>query len=702
MGHQHQQAPAITQATATSAAQIELEEPVAQPVALDSVRTASLMLRQVQVSGERSYKSGGIGQAIAFIRRLEDVLDEVRALEKLQPSSVSALGEELARVRETTTRIASRLHNDEKLSTFAADVIAKLDNMNPASAVPASAVAPKDLSTPERTELVRLELAAARTQVGVVLAAPPKNVDEAARIVAPLKGHLAEARNAAMAIDRSMRGPLFADVDQVSQELDGVERALTMDPKFAWHAAFAGAFDAENRLRSAVGLHARARAYSGTVDPKAAAQQVLEELNDTGAAKKSRPDPATATPQQSVVDVGLNIASAYERMHDDMMQFQSDLSVTDPPALSIGDMLVNATLTILMDVVTAGIASFMGDALTKVLASPGAAAAAAKVANELGGGRSAATIAKKVAEHEALRQASINAAARSRVAGIMKMGTSKLQIAPATPSSPTLLSHFVATTIAGITAAKLDSTRLVVGLGDALSQLDPAALRELDLEMLAKIDDPARALVARALIEYERLRTENAVAARAGHVDPLLNAKHVVNWRDEDIAGVLEVGLNVSSADDVTFDYLRLQGSEPSARARLHANKQPLRGLGLHRIFHIRFASAKLDPTVASVLQLRDFLTFGVGATEGLELETIDEKEWLWLRLLAAGNQVNDLNALALELRDQELGDANTPEKAATHLRHQIEQRVSRDAAIAKVRSMISFGDTLTTEKVAP
>jgi hypothetical protein len=701
MGHQHEQAPAITQATATSPAPIELEEPVAQPVALDSVRTASLMLRQVQVAGERSYQSGGIGQAIAFIRRLEDVLDEVRALEKLQPSSVSALGGELASVRETTTRIASRLGTDERLSTFAADVLAKLDNMNPASVAPAATAALKDLSTPERTELVRLELAAARTQVGVVLAAPPKNVDDAARVVAPLKGHLAEARNAAMAIDRFARGPLFADVDQVSQELDGVERALTMDPKFAWHAAFAGAFDAENRLRSAVGLPARARAYSGTVDPKAAANQVLEELNSAGTAKP-RSDPATKTPQESVVDVGLNIASAYEHMHDKMGAFGKALSVTDPPSLSIGDMLFNAAVTIILDLATAGIASFMGGALTKALAVP-----VQKAAHEMedivveGMVVDATAIAKTATEHEAIRQAGVKAFVTGRVAGVMKMASSKLQIT-LQPSSPTVLDRFVATTMAGITAAKLDSTRLVVGLGEALSQLDPAALRELDAAMLNNIDEPASALVARALVEYEKLRTENAVAIRADHTDPLLEAKHIGIGRDEDIDGVLEVGLNVSATNEVTFDYLRLQGSEPAARARLHENKQPLRTLGLHRIFHVRFASAKLDPTVASVLQIRDYLTFGVGATEGLQLETIDEKEWLWLRLLAAGNQVHDLNAVALELRDQELGAANTPEAAAAHLRHQVEQRVSRDAALAKVRSMIAFSDTVTTDKVVP
>ncbi|MEO8845883.1 MAG: hypothetical protein ABI704_30205, partial [Kofleriaceae bacterium] len=258
------------------------------------------------------------------------------------------------------------------------------------------------------------------------------------------------------------------------------------------------------------------------------------------------------------------------------------------------------------------------------------------------------------------------------------------------------------TAIAGITDAKLNSTGLVAGLGEALSQLDPAALGELDLEMKLKIKEPARALRERALSEYERLRTENALARRAGHADPLLEAKHLGNWRDEDIAGVLEVGLNVSATNDVTFEYVRLQSSEPAARSRLREKKQPIRALGLHRIFHVRFASAQSNSPVAALLEARDYLTFGVGATEGLQLETIDEKEWLWLRLLAAGDQVNDLEALALELRDREFGDANTPEKAAKHLRHQVEQRVSRDAALARVRAMIAFGDTVTTDKVAP
>lgn len=664
------------------------------------------MLRQILVAGERAYQNGGIGQAIAYTRRLEDVLDEVNALEKLQPAAAAALGEDLARVRETMTRIASRLGNDEKLSTFAADVLAKLDGLKPASVSPLAAAPPaKDLSPGERMELVRLELAAARTQVDIVLATNPKNVDEAARVCAPLKGHLDEARNAAFGIDRSTRGPLFADVDQVSRELDAVERSLTMDPRFAWHSAFAGAFDAENRLRSTVGLPARARAYSGKVDPTAAAEQVLKELQVSGTGKESRVDAATATPQELVVHVGLNIASTYERMHNAMTAFKDDFAVEDPPTLSIGDILVNASVAFLLDVATAGVASFVGNALGKVLTVPAAAAAKETVheAEELvvEGNVIPMTMAS-VATNEAVRNASANDAIRSRVTGIMKGATTKAQITPPHPSAPTLLNHFVANAIARITDGKLDSTKLIVSLGQALSQLDPSALRALNEEMLERINDPATAMYDRAVVEFEKLRTANALAQKQDSGDPRLDAKHVGNWRDEDIAGVLEVGLHVSASNQVTFDHLRLQGGEPAAREWLRRTKQPLRSLGLHRIFNVRFESALPAPGLASVFHGRDYVTFGVGAKGGLQLETLDEKEWLWLRLFAADRSVHDLNALALAVSDHDGGIGATPEQAAEHLRHQMEMKISRDAAVAKVRSLIMFGDTLTTDKVEP
>ncbi|MEO8551747.1 MAG: hypothetical protein ABI678_17340, partial [Kofleriaceae bacterium] len=518
-----------------------------------------------------------------------------------------------------------------------------------------------------------------------------------------LKGHLDEARNAALSIERFTRAPLFADVDQVSREMDGVERALVMDPKFAWHAAFAGAFDSENRLRSSVGLPARARAYSGKVDPVAAAAEVGKVLARAERGNDQPADPATASPQALVVNVGLNIASAYERMHDGMSAFERAFSVTDPPKLSIGDILLNASVAFLLDVASAGVATYVSGALGKALAAPAAAASKAELeiehivveGNVIPGALAAS--APNVATAP-----SVNESLKSRVTGIMRGASAKAQILPGQPTAPTVLNHFVATALASITAAKLDSAKTITGLGEALAQLDVSALRALNEEMTRRVADPSDALYDRAVVEYEKLRTANAAAARAGRVDPLLDAKHLGNVRDEDIAGVLEVGLHVSASNRTTFDYLRLQAGEPAGRKWLHEHKQPLRNLGMHRIFHVRFDSAEPAPGLAALLQGRDYLTFGVGATEGLQLETINEQEWLWLRLLAADRPVDDVHAFALDLRDRDDLEGRTPQEAAAHLRHQLDMRISRDAALARVRSLIAFGDTLTSDKVEP
>jgi hypothetical protein len=259
---------------------------------LDTTHAIELVLRAMQERAIRAVRMAASPARDAHVAAAADAIaiyaQEAARLATIQRADWSRLRVPLANMLLEVHELRLELLSDQSasLKEHLDGALAHLHHMVPeklweSAAAVTRGVALGVMGEKQHLELARQAIAALTTEVGRFRALKPgSDRAQAIEICAPLPTHCAVAIDAAMAItDRRRRFTLTPDVERASSELDFLASFLVMAPRLTWDRSFAAVFDAENRLRQAIGATPRVRPYSGKVDPKEALDQIEHAAN---------------------------------------------------------------------------------------------------------------------------------------------------------------------------------------------------------------------------------------------------------------------------------------------------------------------------------------------------------------------------------------------------------------------------------------
>ncbi|MBX3158371.1 MAG: DUF4157 domain-containing protein [Deltaproteobacteria bacterium] len=663
------------------------------PNTLITSDTASLLLRDLAQSIATARREAGPGRGAELVGaalKADRATSELVALTRIDPIEWPTVGAELTAASSAMLGLAADLAR-LKLDGVSATVVAsrrRLERIvDPATWKQsgeggASTVA---LTVSERAELARQAIAAARRQVGVVLAHNDR--DNLAILCEPIRIHLVTAEDAVSTIAADERAELTADVEKLSSDLSKLDERLTRTPEVPWHENLATMFDAERELaRHVLGNKAKElkRGYTGTVDPKKAGKDLVD------AAKESAPtgrDVRAADVPAAVKHVAIALQAMHEQRTQAIDNLAMDLKEEwAPPRSTVFDNLVDIVIATAFAAVTGGIGSLVADRFKKVLEK----AHGAKVAQELEG----LTDAKKKLVGDKLK--SSGALGRTVAADAAKDGSKEMFKRLASSSGPKPnasdsnagdMRNFFFQQHKRLLASRGKELALeAANLATPLARLELPVLQALIDELNGLADVAHQLEYDVALREWEKFRVTMGTMSpgTSTHGDPNLDGRGETGAREDAISGLIEIGAQVDLDSDTRLrvGYVHLRHGEPAAVRRLRSHPQPL--TAFHRKIYLHLLGTV--PVLPRPLGAGGIVTIGIGADAGFQPTSLSRGEIEMLKAYLAGRRSG-----------VEIWQA---EHASPKLRALGERSVADERAIAFARELATMLDHLTTAQL--
>ena len=495
-----------------------------------------------------------------------------------------------------------------------------------------AAAAPLDEAA--HLDLARHAMGAARAHLENTPVLEPKTAAAQAKVFsAPLKLHFAIASDEAHAVtDRRARRTLKPDVEAVSVAMDQLAESLAMKPQIPWDVSFASAFDAENELRSELGLVARARPYSGNVDPVAAMQQVRGIANGEEEEVRGQtwhdPDAAVAAIHEAITHI-------FDRQLHAIRDLSTNLLHRDPtPSRSWADMLVEVATNVALMVAAGAIGGAVSGLLKPRLEALQVGLTVPRSTMALLSKEAQGVVTSDILSRGVLARAVISDALKD---GAKEMFRSPMRIATAThvvAPGTTALEYFIHAHNEKLSLAKLNASLAVLQVATALRQADLQTLNVLAHTLVTDMRQVAyETQYDHSMREWQNFKAR--LDAGPASVQMGKRTDRDADIRDDRTRGVVEVALALSADRTMTRRSLRLRDAEPAARAHFRRLAIPLGTAGLNQRYDVLLVAPGNS----------ERLVFGVGPDRGVIVESLTGTEWRLLRMLAEHEPATLFNA---------------------------------------------------------
>ncbi len=603
----------------------------AGPATYEADRLVTGLLHKALETGERAlsvYTLDRGGQVMMAAEKITAYVHELVEVAAGPDIAWDAHAVDLASLANLVGQLTSELSTAGlALSVNLSTAYAQLAFHIPAASLAAqpgrAAVVPLDEAA--HLDLARHAMGAARVHLEQIPVLEPKTAPAQAKAFsAPLKLHFAIASDEAHAVtDRRARRTLKPDVEAVSVAMDQLAESLAMKPQIPWDVSFASAFDAENELRAELGLVARARPYSGNVDPVAAVQQVRSiangELMDTRG--ETWTDPGTAV--QAII-------TAVEQLFDQQLlaitKLGMDLQHLDPvPPRSWTDLLVEIGTNVAISAVAGAMGALASRFFAKRLEEFQLGLSVPRsVLDELSNEERGIIASQLLPRSGVLARAVVGESLKDGTKEMFKSAVRQATAKHYSPPGTSALEDFVYTHVAKLQFAKQQAGLAVLHLSPALRQADMQTLNVLAYTLTTTMPDAARdSQYDHSMREWQNFKAR--LSAGPASVQMGRSTDRDADVGDEHTPGVVEIGLAVTADRTVTRRSLRLRDAEPAARAHFRRLAIPLGTIALNQRYDVLLLAQGNSDTIA----------FGVAPDRGLIIESLTSRERRLLKMLA-------------------------------------------------------------------
>jgi hypothetical protein len=608
---------------------------------LDATRAAGLLLRSIATRAS-AIEDGDTPQLVLTTSEVIAMIREARELGTISKIDWHSVTDELSAAFAAIADLNRSLDGElEPLRPELGSALRSLRALVPEASWKAAGArkgaTAKPTSEVERLELARHALAAVREQVARFRAAKPTDDrQQAIALCTPIIGHLGIASDAVTSVaDRRQRATLKVDANATSTALDFVAEHLAMAPKLKWDRAFAAAFDAENALRGQLGLLARPRPYSGSVDPSQAIEQVKATAEGAPGASPPAADVELESPQQAVDVIVANVGATFESRRDAIAFANDNLKERETAApSSISDALLELAASMAISTAAGVIGSLVSAGFRKVLEAYAIhknPIDATLLKNAPSADRDA--IREKLLKQGAFGRGLAGDAAKEAAKELIKGGIKLAKQHDVNTQHP--LQAFYQLQHQMLRQEQTAAMERMATFAPALGQADLEVLRAFHAILRQEIVPAAYdRQYDHSMREWQNFKARTHGGARDPHeAQPSRDAS--IGARPT--AGVFDVELDVfaSSADPtVSLHALRLTGGEPRALDYFRTQKLALRDLGMNQRYDLRVRGPAYAENVV----------VGVGPDHGLQAESIELRELRILKLLAEREPFTAIN----------------------------------------------------------